>query len=97
MLAMEFFFALFMMTLPVFAYSEYDQNSRIAGVFYAAMGAGALLGVPVVSGVVRRFGALHVAAAAALVRASIPKLLLGFPLPLWESPLCWSCRGSSDR
>jgi len=80
MLTMEFFFALFVTTLPVFAYSEYDQNSRIAGVFYAAMGAGALLGMPVVSGVVRRFGALHVAAAA-LVLASIPKLLLGFPLP----------------
>ena len=80
MLTMEFFFALFVMTLPVFAYSEYDQNSRIAGVFYAAMGAGALLGMPVVSGVVRRFGALHVAAAA-LVLASIPKLLLGFPFP----------------
>ena len=80
MLTMEFFFALFVMTLPVFAYSEYDQNSRIAGVFYAAMGAGALLGMPVVAGVVRRFGALHVAAAA-LVLASIPKLLLGFPLP----------------
>jgi hypothetical protein len=44
------------------------------------MGAGALLGMPVVSSVVRRFGALHVAAGA-LVLASIPKLLLGFPLP----------------
>jgi len=80
MLTMEFFFTLFMTTLPVFAYSHYDQNPRIAGVFYAAMGAGALLGMPVVSGVVRRFGALHVAAGA-LVLASIPKLLLGFPLP----------------
>ena len=69
-----------MTTLPVFAYSDYDQNARIAGVFYAAMGAGALLGMPVVSGVVRRFGALHVAAGA-LVLASIPKLLLGIPLP----------------
>jgi MFS family permease len=80
MLAMEFFFTLFMTTLPVFAYSHYDQNARIAGVFYAAMGAGALLGMPVVSVAVRRFGALHVAAGA-LVLASIPKLLLGFPLP----------------
>jgi MFS family permease len=80
MLTMEVFFALFVTTLPVFAYSEYDQNARIAGVFYAAMGAGALLGMPVVSGVVRRFGALHVAAAG-LVLASIPKLLMGFPLP----------------
>ena len=80
MLTMEFFFTLFMTTLPVFAYSHYDQNARIAGVFYVAMGAGALLGMPVVSGVVRRFGALHVAAGA-LVLASVPKLLLGFALP----------------
>jgi hypothetical protein len=35
--------------------------------------------MPVVSGVVRRFGALRVAAGA-LALASIPKLLLGFPL-----------------
>jgi MFS family permease len=80
MLTMEAFFTLFTTTLPVFAYSDYDQNARIAGVFYAAMGAGALLGVPLVSVVVRRFGALHVAGAA-FVLASIPKLLLGIPLP----------------
>ncbi len=80
MLAMEFFFMLFVTTLPVFVYSEYDQNARIAGVFYAALGAGALLGMPVVSGLVRRFGALHVAAGA-LVVASVPKLLLAVPLP----------------
>ncbi len=80
MLAMEFFFTLFVTTLPVFAFSDYGQNARIAGVFYAAMGAGALLGMPVVSVVVRRFGALHVAAGG-LVLASIPKFLLGIPLP----------------
>jgi MFS family permease len=80
MLTMEFFFTLWMTTLPVFAYSDFDQNSRIAGVFYAAMGAGALIGMPVVSRVVRRFGALHVAAGA-LVLASIPKLLIAVPLP----------------
>ena len=79
-LTMEVFFALFVMTLPVFAYSDYDQNARTAGVFYAAMGAGALLGMPVVPGVVRRFGALQVGAAG-FVLASIPKLLLGIPLP----------------
>src|SRR5690242_10440834 len=39
MLTMEFFFTLFLTTLPVFAYSHYDQNARVAGVFYAAMGA----------------------------------------------------------
>ncbi len=80
MLTMEFFFTLFMTTLPVFAYSDYDQNAHIAGVFYAAMGAGALLGMPVVPVAVRRSGALHVAAAG-FVLASIPKFMLGFPLP----------------
>jgi MFS family permease len=80
MLAMEFFFTLFVTTLSVFAFSDYHQKARIAGVFYAAMGAGALLGMPVVPVVVRRFGALHVAAAG-FVLASIPKFLLGFPLP----------------
>jgi MFS family permease len=80
MLMMEFFFTLFMTTLPVFAYSDFDRNARIAGVFYAAMGAGALLGMPVVPVAVRRFGALHVAAAGFLI-ASIPKVLLGISLP----------------
>jgi MFS family permease len=80
MLTMEFFFTLWMTTLPVFAYSDFDHNSRIAGVFYAAIGAGALLGMPVVSRAVRRFGALHLAAGA-LVLASIPKLLIAVPLP----------------
>ena len=80
MLTMEFFYMLFTTTLPVFAYSDYHQNARIAGVFYAAMGAGALLGMPVVPVVVRRFGAIQVGAAG-FVLASIPKLLLGIPLP----------------
>src|SRR3954463_10041218 len=35
MLSMEFFFLLFVTALPVFAYSDFDQNARIAGVFYA--------------------------------------------------------------
>jgi len=69
-----------MTTLPVFAFSAYDHNARTAGVLYAAMGAGALLGMPVVPRLVRRFGALHVAAAG-FVLASIPKFLLGIPLP----------------
>jgi MFS family permease len=79
-LIMEVFFQLFVITLPVFAYSDYGQNARIAGVFYAAIGAGALLGMPVVPVVVRRFGALQVCAAG-FALASIPKLLLGVPLP----------------
>jgi len=80
MLTMEFFFTLYVTTLPVFVFSAYDQNARTAGVLYAAMGAGALLGMPVVPPLVRRFGALHVAAAGFVV-ASMPLFLLGIPLP----------------
>ncbi len=79
-LTMEFFFTLFILTLPVLAYSDYGQNAFTAGAFFAAMGIGALLGVPFVSVVVRRVGALR-AAAAGFVLAAIPKLLLGIPLP----------------
>jgi MFS family permease len=81
MLMMEFFFTLFVTALPAFAFFDYDHNARIAGVFYAAMGAGALLGMPVVPVAVRRHGALHVAAAGFML-ASIPKFLLGLPLPV---------------
>ena len=77
-LTMEIFFTLFMTTLPVFAHSDYDQNARTAGVFYAAMGAGALLGMPVVTVVVRRFGALEVAAAG-FVLAVDPKAVARNP------------------
>ncbi|HZQ82739.1 MAG TPA: MFS transporter [Gaiellaceae bacterium] len=79
MLTMEPFYSLFTTTLPVFAYTGYDRNARIAGVFYATMGVGALLGMPLVPIVVRRFGALQ-AGAAGFVLVSIPKLLLGIPL-----------------
>jgi len=79
-LTMALFSSLLLPPLPVCAYSYYDQNARTAGVFYAAIGAGSLLGIPVVPVVVGRFGALQVGAAG-VVLASIPKLLLGFPLP----------------
>jgi MFS family permease len=79
-MTMELFVALFTTALPAFAYSDYQQNARIAGFFWAAIGAGSLLGMLAVARVVRRFGPLHVAAAA-FVLASIPKWLLAIPLP----------------
>ena len=96
MLAMEFFYAMFTTTLPVFAYSDYHQNARIAGLFYAMMGVGALLGMPAVPVVVRRLGALR-AGAAGFVLVSIPKLLLGIPLPAAGVAAVLVLQGSSRR
>ena len=62
--------------LPVYAYQEFDGSSRIAGFFYAALGAGALAGSLVAVAAVRRVPPLRLAGLAAL----------GFSLPLWVIP-----------
>jgi MFS family permease len=96
MLAMEFFYTLFVTTLPVFAFSDYDQNARIAGVFYAAMGAGALLGMPVVPlscAGLGRFTSLQPDSCSRRSRS----FCSGFLYPRRRSSLCWSCKGSSAR
>jgi len=62
--------------LPVYAYNEFDGSSRIAGFFYAALGAGALVGSLVAVAAVRKVPPLRLAGLAAI----------GFVLPLWVIP-----------
>jgi len=62
--------------LPVYAYQEFDGSSRIAGFFYAALGAGALAGSLVAVAAVRKVQPLRLAGLAAI----------GFALPLWVIP-----------
>ena len=62
--------------LPFYAYSEFDGNSRIAGLFYAAIGAGAVVGSLVAVLAVRRIPPLRLAGVA----------ILGFALPIWALP-----------
>ena len=63
--------------LPVYAFDEFDGSSRIAGVFYAALGAGALVGSLVAVVAVRKIAPLRLSAFA----------VLAFSGPLWVIPL----------
>jgi MFS family permease len=62
--------------LPFYAYDELDGSSKIAGLFYTALGAGALVGSLVAVVAVRKLPPLRLAGLAALA----------FSLPLWVIP-----------
>jgi predicted MFS family arabinose efflux permease len=62
--------------LPVYAFSEFDGSSRIAGLFYAALGAGALVGSVVAMMAVRKVPPLRLAGMA----------ILAFIVPMWVLP-----------
>lgn len=62
--------------LPVYAFEEFGGSARIAGLFYAALGAGALVGSLVAVLAVRRLKPLRLAALG----------IVGFALPLWALP-----------
>jgi len=62
--------------LPVYAYDEFDGRSWIAGLFYGALGAGALVGSLVAVLAVRRVAPLRLAALG----------ILAFSVPLWVLP-----------
>jgi predicted MFS family arabinose efflux permease len=62
--------------LPVYAYQEFDGSSRIAGLFYAALGAGAVVGSIVAVGAVRKVAPLRLSGLG----------ILAFAVPLWVMP-----------
>ncbi|HEX4747562.1 MAG TPA: MFS transporter [Gaiellaceae bacterium] len=62
--------------LPVYAYDEFDGSSWIAGLFYAALGAGAVVGSVFAVLAVRRMPPLRLAALG----------ILAFSVPLWVLP-----------
>ena len=62
--------------LPVYAYYEFDGGARIAGLFYAALGAGAVVGSVLAVIVVKRIAPLRLAALG----------IIGFTIPLWVLP-----------
>ena len=62
--------------LPVYAYTEFDGSSRIAGLFYAALGAGAVVGSIVAVMAVRKVAPLRLAGLA----------ILAFIVPMWVLP-----------
>lgn len=68
--------------LPYYAYDHFSGNSKVAGLFYTAIGAGALLGSVGAVIVVKRVAPLRLAALA-IVTMTLPLWLLPFELPAW--------------
>ncbi len=62
--------------LPVYAYDEFDGSSWIAGLFYTALGAGAVVGSIFAVVIVKRVPPLRLAAMG----------ILAFTVPLWVMP-----------
>jgi len=71
---------MFVLSLPVLAYSEYGGSSRLAGLFFGAYGAGAVVGSLIAIRIMPRFDPVRLAARA-LIAASLPIWLLALELP----------------
>jgi MFS family permease len=70
--------------LPVLAFDEFSESSRVAGALFASLGAGALLGMVLAMKLMPRFKPLKLAAIG-IVALSLPIWLLGLDLPLWAT------------
>ena len=68
--------------LPVLAFEEFSESSRVAGLFFASLGAGALVGSVLAMRLMPRFKPLRLAAVW-IVAMTLPIWLLGLDLPLW--------------
>jgi MFS family permease len=69
-------------TLPYYAYESFSGNSKIAGLFFTSIGAGALLGSIGSVFVVKRVQPLRLAAFG-IVAMTLPLWLLPLELPAW--------------
>jgi MFS family permease len=67
-------------SLPVLAFDEYDESSAVAGLFFAAFGAGSVVGAILAIKLVPKFDPIRLGAVS-LVALTIPIPLLGLPLP----------------
>jgi predicted MFS family arabinose efflux permease len=62
--------------LPFYAFDEFEGSSRIAGLFYAALGAGALVGSVAAVAIVRKVAPLKLSGLS----------IVAFAIPLWVLP-----------
>ena len=69
-------------TLPYYAYDSFSGNSKVAGLFFTSIGAGALLGSIGAAVVVKRVPPLRLAAFG-IVAMTLPLWLLPLDLPAW--------------
>jgi hypothetical protein len=67
--------------LPVLAYDQFDGSSQVAGAFFAALGAGAVLGSVAAIRAVPRYDPIRLGAAS-LVALTLPLWLLALDLPV---------------
>jgi len=70
--------------LPVLAFDEFGESSRVAGALFASLGAGALVGMFLAVKLMPRFKPLKLAAFG-IVALPLPIWLLGLDLPLWAT------------
>lgn len=68
-------------SLPVLAFEEFDESSRVAGALFASLGAGALLGTVAAMRLLPRFKPLRLATVG-IVALPLPIWLLALELPL---------------
>ena len=68
--------------LPVLAFEEFGGSSRVAGAFFAAFGAGAVVGSVVAMKLVPRFEPIRLGAVS-FVCLTVPIWLLALELPAW--------------
>jgi MFS family permease len=68
--------------IPVLAYDDFGQSARLAGVFFAAFGAGGIVGSLLAIKAVSRFEPLRLGAVA-LLCLGVPLWLLALDLPAW--------------
>jgi predicted MFS family arabinose efflux permease len=69
-------------SLPVLAYQEYGGNPRVAGAFFAAFGAGSVIGSVAAVKLVTRFDPIRLATVA-LFALTLPIWALAFDIPAW--------------
>jgi MFS family permease len=79
---MNFFGTATAVALPVLAYEDFGESSRVAGLFYASFGIGALVGGLAAVKLIARFDPMKLAAAGILWIAA-PVWLLTLELPAW--------------
>jgi MFS family permease len=70
--------------LPVLAFDDFGESSRVAGALFASLGAGALFGMVLAVKLMPRFKPLKLAAIG-IIALSLPIWLLGLDLPLWAT------------
>ena len=68
--------------LPYYAYESFSGDSKVAGLFFTAIGAGALVGSLAAVAVIKRVQPLRLAAFA-IVALTLPLWLLPLDLPAW--------------